>query len=265
MHLTHPMIAIPIYSRGLNMSIGIHRSLLITSTVLIGLVAFSGTVSAAGASATYEGKEVCIKCHDLQGETFEETVHAKAYESLKPNVKSEAKKLAMLDPAKDYTKDHNCIGCHTTGYGEPGGYSEDLPAGLKKSLQGVTCESCHGAGSQFRELHGEAENTLRREGEYTDRSVLIAAGQNYDYEAKCAACHLNYEGSGFAATHPPYTPFTPALGDKYKFDYLESVLHGENSDVKPIHEHFKLIGVFNGEAPAIREELQENAIDPDSY
>jgi len=247
------------------MSINYRRSFLISILVLLGLGGYAGLLSAADATATYEGKEVCTKCHDLQGETFAETVHAKAFDSLKPNVKSEAKKLAQLDPAKDYTKDSNCVGCHTTGYGEPGGYSADLPGGLRKALEGVTCEACHGAGSLFREQHGEAENTLRREGEYTDRKVLIAAGQNYDYEAKCVACHLNYEGSTYEKAHPPFTPFTPALGDKYKFDYMKSVLHGDESEIKPIHEHFKLLGVFTGEAPAIREELQENAIDPDEY
>lgn len=247
------------------MSISFGRSCLASGFALLGLIGFNAVVFADGASATYEGKAVCIKCHDLQGETFEDTVHAKAFDSLKANVKSDVKKLAKLNPGQDYTQDENCIGCHTTGYGEPGGYSADMPAGLRKSLQGVTCEACHGAGSLFRDQHGEAENVLKREGEYTDRKVLIAAGQNYDYEAKCVACHLNYEGSGYQGSHPPFTPFTPELGDKYKFDYMKSVLHGEGSEIKPIHEHFKLIGVFTGEAPAIREQIQDNAIDPDSY
>jgi hypothetical protein len=247
------------------MFICFHRSSLISSAALLGAIWFNAIAFADNTSATYEGKEVCIKCHDLQGETFADTAHAKAFNSLKQNVKNEVKKLAKLDPGKDYTNDPNCIGCHTTGYGEPGGYSVDMPAGLLKALQGVTCESCHGAGSVYREQHGEAENTLKRDGEYTDRKVLIAAGQNYDYEAKCVACHLNYEGSGYEGAHPPFTPFTPSLGDKYKFDFMKSVMHEEDNEAKSIHEHFKLINVFTGEAPAIREELQNNAIDPNSY
>ncbi len=241
------------------------RSSLIPFALLLGALWIGETVMAADVAATYEGKEVCIKCHDLQGETFTETVHATAFESLKPNVKADAKKLAKLDPAKDYSTDVDCVGCHSTGYGEPGGYSADLPSGLAKALQGVTCEACHGAGSLYREQHGEAENTLKRDGEYTDRQVLIAAGQNYDYEAKCVACHLNYEGSGYVGAHPPFTPFTPALGEKYQFDFMKSVLHGGDSKGKAIHEHFKLIGVFIGEAPSIRQELQENALDPNDY
>jgi hypothetical protein len=34
----------------------------------------------------------------------------------------ERKKAAGLDPAKDYTKDQECLPCHTVGYGKPGGY-----------------------------------------------------------------------------------------------------------------------------------------------
>ncbi|PLX59660.1 MAG: cytochrome C554 [Sedimenticola selenatireducens] len=247
------------------MHINTNLSGIIYFALLSGALLLSQPIHSADLAATYEGKEVCIKCHDLQGETFEETVHAKAFDSLKPKVKSEAKQLASLDPTKDYTNDTNCIGCHTTGYGEPGGYNTDLPGGLAKALRGVTCEACHGAGSIFREQHGEAENKLKREGEYTDRKVLIAAGQNYDYEAKCVACHLNYEGSDYSGTHPPFTPFTPTLDEKYKFDFIKSVMHSGENGIKSIHEHFKLIGVFQGEAPALRDELQKNAIDPNDY
>jgi hypothetical protein len=233
--------------------------------LLLSTMCAGQTVFASDAAAAFVGKKVCYKCHDLQGETFEETVHAKAFESLKPNVKVKEKQLAKLDPAKNYTKDKDCVGCHTTGYGKPGGYSAELPPGLAKALRGVTCEACHGAGGKYRELHGEAENRLKRDAEYTDRKVLVDAGQNFDYKANCAACHLNYEGSGYKGVHPPHTPYTPALGEKYKFDYMKSVMESGDEGAKAIHEHFKLIGVFTGEAPAIRDELQENAIDPSDY
>lgn len=233
--------------------------------LLLSAMGCGGTAFAAEMAVTYVGKLVCTKCHDLQGETFEETVHSKAFESLKPNVKAKEKQLAKLDPAKDYTKDKDCVGCHTTGHGKPGGYSSDLSPGLAKALRGVTCEACHGAGSKYRELHGDAENRLKRDAEYTDRKVLVEAGQNYEYEANCVTCHLNYEGSGYKGAHPPYTPYTPTLSEKYKFDYMRSVMESGDDGAKAIHKHFKLIGVFKGEAPAIREELQENAIDPSSY
>lgn len=56
------------------------------------------------------------------------------------------KKKVGLDPQKDYTKDSECLPCHTTGYGQPGGFVdfEKTPERL-----GVSCEACHGAGSEY--------------------------------------------------------------------------------------------------------------------
>ena len=102
-------------------------------------------VFSAGASAeSFEGRKKCSSCHKSQAESWGDTAHAKAMESLKPNTKAEAKKKAKLDPAKDYTKDKDCVGCHVDGWGKEGGYTIDDPS---KFLTGVGCESCHGPGS----------------------------------------------------------------------------------------------------------------------
>lgn len=213
--------------------------------------------------AEYLGFRACTKCHDAQGETWRTSAHAKAFESLKPNAKVDAKTKAKLDPMKDYTQDKNCIGCHVTGYGMPGGFSSDAPLDDMKLVVGVTCESCHGAGGKYRNLHGEASDRLKSQGVTTDRKLLVDAGQNFDMEKACAGCHLNYEGG--APTHsakPPYTPFTPSVDAKYRFDYMKSVL--TSGQKNPIHTHFKLRGVFKGDpVPAVRAKLQEDAPEPE--
>lgn len=211
----------------------------------------------------YLGFRACMKCHDAQGDTWRTSAHAKAYESLKPNTKAEAKVKAKLDPVKDYTKDENCIGCHVTGYGMPGGFAREASPDDTKLVIGVTCESCHGAGGKYRSLHGEASDRLKSQGATTERKLLVDAGQNFDMEKACARCHLNYEGA--VSVHkpsPPYTPFTPAIDVKYKFDYMKSVMTaGANN---PIHSHFKLRGVFKGEpVPNVRVKLQEDAQEPE--
>ncbi len=237
------------------------KRLITLSLSLAALVALSGAPAALAETPHYEGAKVCMKCHDLQGESWEKTVHAKAFESLKPSMKAEAKQKAGLDPAKDYTKDGECLACHTTGFGKPGGYAVDMPAAQAKPLAAVTCESCHGAGSQFRQEHGNAENRLKRQSEHTDRSVIVQAGQNFDYQTACASCHLNYHGSPWANAAPPYTPFTPAVDPKYAFDFDKAVR--KSGKGTGVHDHYKLIGVFKGEAPLLRTEFQVDAKEPE--
>ncbi len=92
------------------------------------------------------GTKACKKCHIKQFKSWVKTNMANAYDILKPGERSEAKKRVNLDPEKDYTKDSECLPCHTTGYGRPGGFinSEETP-----QLVGISCESCHGAGKEY--------------------------------------------------------------------------------------------------------------------
>lgn len=95
---------------------------------------------------SFVGTKGCKKCHIKQYKSWAETKMAKAYDILKPGERAEAKKKADLDPEKDYTQDAECLPCHTTGYGKPGGF-----VSLEKTpeLVGVSCEMCHGAGSEY--------------------------------------------------------------------------------------------------------------------
>ena len=229
-------------------------------TIAISLAA-GGTTMAAD-KASFEGFKVCAKCHDRHEEEWRKTSHAKAFDSLKPNVKAAAKEKAKLDPAKDYTQDKDCLGCHVTGYGEAGGYRVGMPAAEASVLAHVTCESCHGPGSIYRKEHGEAQERLKRQGNRTERKVLPAMGQYFDYATVCARCHLNYQGSGWTGAKPPYTPFTPAVDGKYKFDFDKAVR--DTSKAKGVHVHFKLQNIFTGDpVPPFRAELQKDAKSPD--
>lgn len=211
--------------------------------------------------AEYIGFRACTKCHFDQGESWNMTAHAKAFESLKPGMKKEAKTKAKLDPGKDYTQDKNCVGCHVTGYGAPNGYLPGSSADLKQ-VTGVTCESCHGAGGKYRQLHADGGDRLKTKGETSERKLLAGAGQVFDMEKACAGCHLNYEGSTKHEAKAPFTPFPPSLDVKYQFDYQKSVMTAGPKN--PVHTHFKLRGVFKGDpVPSVRSKLQEDAPEPE--
>jgi len=233
------------------------------ATKRIGIMTLMAVAAVAAGSSIvfaqeFEGVGVCRKCHLDQADAWSKTAHAKAYESLRPKVKAAEKVKAKLDPERDYTKEPECLACHTTGYGRPGGYKLDMTASDARLFANVGCESCHGAGSQFRKEHGSADDLLKSKGETTSREVLVKAGQNFDYEAACASCHLNYHGSPFKDAKAPFTPFTPEIDAKYAFNYLRDVLR--SGPGAGVHEHFKFKGVFKGEpVPAIREETQKDA------
>ena len=82
-------------------------------------------------ATTFVGGETCGKagCHVKELAFWQKTVHAHAWQT-----------LVELDKQYDY----DCIGCHVTGYGKPGGASLARHA----PLVSVQCETCHGPGSR---------------------------------------------------------------------------------------------------------------------
>ena len=135
--------------------------------VLIAFALLLGATTAsvqAGEKATYEGAKVCAKCHDLQGEAWQATGHAKAFDLLKPGVRAEAKTKAKIDPNKDYSADPGCLECHTTGFGEAGGYDIAMPPAQAKGLAGVGCESCTVRAACSKKSMATPKATSRRAG-----------------------------------------------------------------------------------------------------
>ncbi|MDW7643119.1 MAG: cytochrome c-550 CycA [Nitrosomonadaceae bacterium] len=187
----------------------------------------------------YDGRKKCSSCHKSQAESWLQTAHAKAMKSLEPNAKADAKRKAKLDPAKDYTKDKECVGCHVDGFGKEGGYTVEEPS---KYTANVGCESCHGPGSEYRQLHRKAGAAFEKSKKTMPRQALADAGQDMNFVEGCSACHLNYEGSPWKGAKKPYTPFTPQVDKKYTFDFDKAVANS-----KAMHEHYKLDGTFTGE------------------
>lgn len=86
------------------------------------------------ADYTYTGAEACATCHPAQHDNWLQSAHAGAYKTL-------------ADKGRNF--DTECLSCHTTGYGETGGY--DVSQADASPLLGVQCESCHGPGSNHKE------------------------------------------------------------------------------------------------------------------
>jgi hypothetical protein len=127
---------------------------------------------------TYVGTKDCASCHFEQFMAWRTTPHAKAFDIL---------------PAK-YRGDASCLKCHTTGHGQPTGFTslQQTP-----NLVGNSCEGCHGPGSKHAEIaksFGKQKLTEQQD-KYVRSTIHLMQPKNV-----CVGCHL-------AAKHQPHPKF----------------------------------------------------------
>jgi hypothetical protein len=86
--------------------------------------------------ASYVGHDVCVACH-LEVVPFAKTdLHYTAWKTLERLEK---------------TRDLDCVPCHSTGFGQPGGSAFDNIG----TFANVQCEACHGPGSKHVDAPGK--------------------------------------------------------------------------------------------------------------
>ncbi len=180
----------------------LHRTVAATlsAAVVLAFALASGLADDAAppAAATYVGDKVCQKCHFQQHKSWKKSAMARSMKALQPTAEADdkalfdRKKAANLDPAKDYTTDEKCLKCHTTGYGEAGGYPKDPKAdeAAEKAaavMGTLSCETCHGPGSVYAK-HKQEEVTKNKDVTFTWEE-LAKFGLVRPNEAVCARCH----------------------------------------------------------------------------
>ncbi len=128
--------------------------------VILGLVVlFSMTYA-----ADYVGSAKCKMCHkgEKKGNVYEKweaSAHSKAFARLKKGGND---------------KKAECLPCHVTGFGK--GYK--VGDANAANFEGVGCETCHGAGSDYK-----AMSVMK------DKKEAIAKGLLIPNEATCKTCH----------------------------------------------------------------------------
>lgn len=118
---------------------------------------FSGV---SRATATYVGADVCGACHAAAAAAWSQSGHALA--------------LATLEAAL-HSHDPECLACHITGLGHPGG---GVPGDAH--LANVQCEACHGPGSDHAAAPARGYGTLPGKA------------------AACVGCHTHDQSPDFA-------------------------------------------------------------------
>jgi hypothetical protein len=156
----------------------------------------------------YQGYNKCKGCHGKEFKSWKEgAMNREAFKALKPGERAEAKVDAGLDPNKDYTSEPECLACHATGYGRPGGF---VSAEKTPDLAGVTCEACHGPGEYYWRVMVKKRRTYT----LTD---LVKWGFIPPDQGICDQCH---------------TPGCPIGSDTY--DYDEAAAH-DNFPLRFVH------------------------------
>jgi len=110
-------------------------------------VAFSG---AAAAEHMYVGVDSCKMCHKKEEKgnqygSWQNSKHAHAYHML---ASDKAKEIAAAKGIGNPQESAECLKCHVTAYG----VDASLLDKKYKVDDGVGCESCHGAGKDYKNI-----------------------------------------------------------------------------------------------------------------
>lgn len=149
----------------------------------------------------YIGAEACGMCHktDKQGkqlDIWKNSAHSKAYQTLLTEEADRiAKEKGFETPA---AKTEACLKCHASGY--------DVDASLLgkkfKIEDGVQCETCHGPGSDYKDM-----KIMKNREEAVKNGLIIYE----NYKDLCVKCHnpesptykeINFEEAWEKIKHP---------------------------------------------------------------
>ena len=124
-------------------------------------------------NAQHVGSDACRSCHEGEYETWAASPHAAAVETL-----SKAGKSTHAD----------CLACHTTGFGRPGGFPRDGSVKSHTDLARVGCESCHGPGAEHVKQDTAKTGNIVSLGDKCDSCVILQI---------CGRCHDEANDPGF--------------------------------------------------------------------
>lgn len=151
----------------------------------LALVAFVGSsvihdAASAGEKHTFIGAGKCKTCHKKpeSGEQFplwENSQHAQAFATLASEKSLEIAKAKGIENPQEADA---CLKCHVTGHGA----AAELLGTKYDKTEGVTCESCHGAG-------GDYYKKKTMVGVMTGEIDAASVGLMTPDEKTCVKCH----------------------------------------------------------------------------
>ena len=112
------------------------------------------------------------------GTIWEASPHSKSFAALtSPGAAANAQAMGVANPPED----PKCLTCHAPLF--------DKAAELK--AEGVTCEVCHGPGSEYKKL------SVMKNKDEAVKNGLVLYGSPDAIKAHCLKCHANAHGKSF--------------------------------------------------------------------
>ena len=155
------------------------------------------SLAAAQAAHAYTGAKACGMCHKSEAKgnqlgVWEKSRHAQAYVTLTTPKALEIAKAKGLTTAPAETP--ACLECHAI--------AGDAKADVK---DGVQCETCHGAGSDYKGLavmKDKAKSIAAGMTEYKDKAAIEAQCRKCHNEKSPTAKEFNFEERWAKIQHP---------------------------------------------------------------
>lgn len=135
------------------------------------------------------GPDACGECHKKSVEAWQRSHHFSTFKEM-PRTKK-AKEISKKMGLKRVKAGSDCLTCH---------FTSAVVAGKTKPIAGITCESCHGAGKGWIDVHSdfggkdvkaENEDPVHKKQRYVDSEAagMIRPVRLYDVAKNCYGCH----------------------------------------------------------------------------
>lgn len=157
----------------------------------LGVASLLHAIPGGTAEAEFVGPDACRQCHQAEYEVWENSQHFASFREL-PRHPDVAGYLDAIDGERNIRRDPTCSTCHFTQVSVRG--RDPRP------VAGPSCESCHGAASEWIDVHNDyggagvtaANETVERKRERHGRAMdagMIWSFMHYDIAANCMECH----------------------------------------------------------------------------
>ena len=125
------------------------------------------------------GPKKCQECHKAEAKVWSGTQHAKSFKKIHKSKK--AKKIVKAVGGKRMKKTALCASCHYT-------VAKKSASAKPKLVAGPSCESCHGAASEWIGIHNKKAPRADKIGPASAKG-MIWPSQLFDVAANCNSCH----------------------------------------------------------------------------
>lgn len=164
---------------------------LFTGVIALAFIFLNAEPYQSQSEPQYVGVTTCVgACHKSESQgsqlsIWQDSKHSKAYESLKSAFADSIATARGSEVAAVETPE--CLKCHTLGVDLASAKVDDT----FDKTQGVQCESCHGAGSEYKKL-----SIMKDKQKSMDAGLII----HTDKDAFCTQCH-NSDSPTFESFH----------------------------------------------------------------